>query len=40
MGPQLDASHEADDSEIKEVSQVISALSQGGFKHRIFTEII
>lgn len=28
MGPQLDASHEADDSQIKEVTQVISALAQ------------
>jgi hypothetical protein len=28
MGPQLDASHEADESEIKEVTQVISALAQ------------
>lgn len=30
MGPQLDASHDADDAEIREVSQVISALSQNG----------
>ncbi len=28
IGPQLDASHEADDSEIKEITQVISALAQ------------
>jgi len=28
MGPQLDSSHEADDSKIKEVTQVISALAQ------------
>lgn len=28
MGPQLDASHEANESEIKEVTQVISALAQ------------
>lgn len=30
MGPQLDASHEADESKIKEVTQVISALAQNG----------
>lgn len=30
MGPQLDASHEADNSKIKEVTQVISALAQNG----------
>jgi hypothetical protein len=28
LGPQLDASHEADDSEIREVTQVMAALSQ------------
>src|SRR3972149_3884687 len=28
MGPQLDASHESDESKIKEVTQVISALAQ------------
>lgn len=39
MGPQLDASHEADDSEIKEVSQVISALSQGGFTSDLANEV-
>jgi hypothetical protein len=38
MGPQLDASHEADQSEIREVSQVISALSQGGFTADIADE--
>lgn len=30
MGPQLDASHDADDSQIKEITQVISALAQNG----------
>ena len=30
MGPQLDATHESDQSQIKEVTQVISALSQNG----------
>ena len=30
MGPQLDAGHEVDASEIKEVTQVISALAQNG----------
>ncbi len=39
MGPQLDASHEADNSEIKEVSQVISALSQGGFTSDLANEV-
>lgn len=31
MGPQLDASHTADDSEIKEITQIISALAQNGY---------
>ena len=31
MGPQLDASHETDTSEIKEITQIISALAQNGF---------
>ena len=30
MGPQLDANHDTDNSEIKEVTQVISALAQNG----------
>ena len=30
MGPQLDASHDIDTSQIKEITQVISALSQNG----------
>ena len=38
MGPQLDASHNADDSEIKEVTQIISALAQGGFTSEIARE--
>ena len=28
MGPQLDASHDADGAEVKEITQVISALAQ------------
>lgn len=39
MGPQLDASHEADEAEIREVSQVISALSQNGFTHPLAHEV-
>lgn len=31
MGPQLDASHGVDSSEIKEITQLVSALAQGGF---------
>jgi hypothetical protein len=38
MGPQLDASHEADQSEIREVSQVISSLAQGGFTFELANE--
>ena len=30
MGPQLDANHEANESQIREVSQVIAALAQNG----------
>ena len=39
MGPQLDASHDADDSDIREVSQVISAVSQGGYTSELAEEI-
>ena len=39
MGPQLDASHNADDSDIREVSQVISAVSQGGYTSELADEI-
>jgi hypothetical protein len=43
MGPQLDANHEADESQIKEVSQVISALSQNGntvnLAHEAYTDL-
>ena len=38
MGPQLDASHSADESEIKEITQIISALAQGGFTSEIARE--
>ena len=30
MGPQLDASHDMDNSEVHEITQIISALAQGG----------
>lgn len=38
MGPQLDANHHVDDSEIKEVTQVVSALAQNGFTAEIARE--
>lgn len=38
MGPQLDASHHADESKIKEVTQVISALSQNASTAHIAQE--
>lgn len=38
MGPQLDASHSADDSSIKEVTQIISAIAQGGHTAEIARE--
>ena len=38
MGPQLDASHGIDNSEIKEVTQLVSALAQGGFTSEVAQE--
>ena len=38
MGPQLDASHSANDSSIKEVTQIISAIAQGGHTAEIARE--
>jgi len=39
MGPQLDAGHEADASEIKEVTQVVSALAQNGNTAHLAQEV-
>jgi hypothetical protein len=39
MGPQLDANHEADESQIKEITQVVSALSQNGNTAHLAQEI-
>lgn len=38
MGPQLDASHNIDDSEIREVTQIISALAQNGYTSEMARE--
>ena len=38
MGPQLDANHTADSSQIKEITQVISALAQNGSTSDLATE--
>lgn len=38
MGPQLHAGHEADDSKIKEITQIISALAQNGYTFNIAKE--
>lgn len=39
MGPQLDAYHDADNSQIKEITQVISAISQNGNSNHLATEV-
>lgn len=39
MGPQLDASHSADNSNIKEITQIISALAQGGLTGELAREV-
>jgi len=38
LGPQLDANHEADNSRIKEVTQVISALAQNRDTYKLAEE--
>ena len=39
MGPQLDANHDADASEIKEITQVVSALAQNGNTAHLAQEV-
>lgn len=39
MGPQLDASHGTDSSEIKEITQLISALAQGGLTSEVANKV-
>lgn len=39
MGPQLDANHDSDGSEVKEVSQVLSALAQNGFTGELAEDV-